>query len=71
MALQIQGRPTDFCLKNCPNMELDVNTETTYVDSNPYFTRFEVSCRYEKICKMWHDHQTTQPITYFTEGNHR
>ena len=59
MALQIQGRPTDFCLKNCPNMELDISTETMYADGDPYFTRSEVSCRYEKICKMWHDQQET------------
>ena len=57
MALQIQGRPTEFCLKNCPNMELDVDSQTMYADGEPYHIETKVSCRYEKICKMWHDQQ--------------
>ena len=51
MALQIQGRPTEFCLKNCLNMELDVDSQTMYADGEPYHIETKVSCRYEKICK--------------------
>ena len=63
MAIQIDKKPTDFCLPDCPFMELIVENSTLIANFEPYLVHNTVACKHEAVCKMWHDREQNRKKT--------
>lgn len=53
MAKQITDKPATFCFKDCPLMDLDVQSTPLYAYDRVHYTHTIMKCKHEDVCQMW------------------
>ena len=55
MAINISGKPADYCPDNCPYMTLDVITEHMLANNTVVNTQTTLYCKNEEICRFHYE----------------